>query len=188
FREENLGTMALPDLLVWGEQNGHDSSFLDGTYTGEIINATETAYTRYSGENMFRGTPAVYINGTQIDNDSAMSPRDLRDAIESAGAGEVESEPMEDGDANKDPGSHPRKRGEPESSRAVTLPSTASEGVVEHGRALAAIPSPEVNSFSLGPLDIHFYALCILAGVVVAVLWSERRWAAMGGEKGTIMD
>ena len=101
--EENLGTMALPDLLVWGEQNGHDSSFLDGTYTGEIINATETAYTRYSGENMFRGTPAVYINGTQIDNDSAMSPRDLRDAIESAGAGEVESEPMEEGDANKDP-------------------------------------------------------------------------------------
>ncbi len=70
----------------------------------------------------------------------------------------------------------------------MTLPSTASEGVVEHGRALAAIPSPEVNSFSLGPLDIHFYALCILAGVIVAVLWSERRWAAMGGEKGTIMD
>lgn len=56
------------------------------------------------------------------------------------------------------------------------------------GRSLAAIPSPEISSFSLGPLTIHFYALCILAGVVVAVWWSERRWAAMGGEKGTIMD
>ncbi|RNL86507.1 prolipoprotein diacylglyceryl transferase [Halostreptopolyspora alba] len=55
-------------------------------------------------------------------------------------------------------------------------------------RPLAAIPSPEISSFSLGPLTIHFYALCILAGVVAAVWWSERRWAAMGGEKGTIMD
>ncbi|PSK86547.1 prolipoprotein diacylglyceryl transferase [Murinocardiopsis flavida] len=56
------------------------------------------------------------------------------------------------------------------------------------GRALAAIPSPETNSVSLGPLTLHFYALCILAGVIAAVFWSERRWHAMGGEKGTIMD
>jgi prolipoprotein diacylglyceryl transferase len=70
----------------------------------------------------------------------------------------------------------------------VTLSSTASEGAVESGRALAAFPSPQVNSIPIGPLEIHFYALCILAGVIVAVLWSERRWAAMGGEKGTIMD
>lgn len=70
----------------------------------------------------------------------------------------------------------------------MTLPSTVSEGAAEHGRALAAIPSPEVNSIPLGPLEIHFYALCILVGVVAAVFWSERRWAAMGGEKGTIMD
>ncbi|TQN31459.1 prolipoprotein diacylglyceryl transferase [Haloactinospora alba] len=55
-------------------------------------------------------------------------------------------------------------------------------------RTLAVIPSPEVSSFQLGPLTIHLYALCILAGVIVAVYWSERRWAAMGGEKGTIMD
>ncbi|CAM3604038.1 Phosphatidylglycerol--prolipoprotein diacylglyceryl transferase [Nocardiopsis gilva] len=52
----------------------------------------------------------------------------------------------------------------------------------------AAIPSPTVNSIPIGPLTIHFYALCILAGVIAAVYWSERRWAAMGGEKGTIMD
>ncbi|WP_046471666.1 prolipoprotein diacylglyceryl transferase [Allosalinactinospora lopnorensis] len=66
--------------------------------------------------------------------------------------------------------------------------SFADAGASGSGRALAAIPSPEVSSFSLGPLTIHFYALCILAGVVAAVFWSERRWAAMGGEKGTIMD
>ncbi len=58
----------------------------------------------------------------------------------------------------------------------------------DSGHTLAAIPSPEISTLNLGPLTIHFYALCILAGVVVAVFWSERRWAAMGGEKGTIMD
>ncbi|WP_017600178.1 prolipoprotein diacylglyceryl transferase [Nocardiopsis lucentensis] len=68
------------------------------------------------------------------------------------------------------------------------MSSTASEGAAELGRALAAIPSPQVNSIPIGPLEIHFYALCILAGVMVAVFWSEHRWAAMGGEKGTIVD
>ncbi|GAB3461386.1 prolipoprotein diacylglyceryl transferase [Streptomonospora sediminis] len=64
----------------------------------------------------------------------------------------------------------------------------APEGAAGPGRALAAIPSPDVSSISLGPVTIHFYALCILAGVIAAVFWSERRWAAMGGEKGTIID
>ncbi|MDE3720317.1 prolipoprotein diacylglyceryl transferase [Nocardiopsis sp. N85] len=68
------------------------------------------------------------------------------------------------------------------------MSSTAIEGAAGTGRALAAIPSPQVNSIPIGPLEIHFYALCILAGVIVAVLWSERRWKAMGGEAGTILD
>ncbi|RCV49331.1 prolipoprotein diacylglyceryl transferase [Marinitenerispora sediminis] len=70
----------------------------------------------------------------------------------------------------------------------MTIPSTFDAGAAATGRALAAIPSPGVSSLSLGPLTIHFYALCILAGVIAAVIWSERRWAAMGGERGTIMD
>lgn len=95
--QENLGTMALPDLIAWGEENGHDSSFLDGTYTGEIIDATGAAYTRYSGENAFSGTPSVYINGEILDNDATMTVRGLSDAIDSAGPGQVESEPADDG-------------------------------------------------------------------------------------------
>ncbi|WP_067602966.1 DsbA family protein [Nocardiopsis listeri] len=95
--EETLGTMVLTDLLAWGADNGHDPAFLDGTYTGEIIDATGTAYTRYSGDNMFRGTPAVYINGELLDNNSAMTARGLSEAIASAGAGEVETEPAADG-------------------------------------------------------------------------------------------
>lgn len=67
----------------------------------------------------------------------------------------------------------------------MTLSSTVSEGAAATGRALAAIPSPQVNSIPIGPLEIHFYALCILAGVIVAVLWSEQRWKAMGGEQGS---
>ena len=95
--QENLGTMVLTDLIAWGEENGHDSSFLDGTYTGEIIDATGTAYTRYSGENAFSGTPAVYINGELLGNDATMTVRGLSDAIDSAGPGQVETEPADDG-------------------------------------------------------------------------------------------
>ncbi|MBR8741521.1 thioredoxin domain-containing protein [Nocardiopsis sp. MG754419] len=95
--EETLGTMVLTDLLSWGAANGHDPAFLDGTYTGEIIDATGTAYTRYSGDNMFRGTPAVYINGELLDNNAAMTTRGLSEAIASAGEGDVDTEPMGDG-------------------------------------------------------------------------------------------
>ncbi|GAA3976412.1 prolipoprotein diacylglyceryl transferase [Thermobifida alba] len=70
----------------------------------------------------------------------------------------------------------------------MTSPLSTTAGAADLGRALAAIPSPGTNAIELGPLKIHFYALCILAGVIVAVYWSERRWAAMGGRPGTIMD
>ncbi|WP_017557893.1 prolipoprotein diacylglyceryl transferase [Nocardiopsis baichengensis] len=68
------------------------------------------------------------------------------------------------------------------------MPTAAEAGTVGDGLTLAAIPPPPVSQFDIGPLTLHVYALCILTGVIVAVAWSERRWAAMGGEKGTIMD
>lgn len=43
------------------------------------------------------------------------------------------------------------------------------------------IPSPSVNGFDLGPVRIHFYALCILAGILLAWWLSARRWRARGG-------
>ena len=95
--EDTLGTMVLTDLISWGADHGHDPSFLEGTYTGEIIDATGTIYTRYSGDNTFRGTPAVYINGELLSNDTAMTVRGLTQAIADADAGEVETEPMGDG-------------------------------------------------------------------------------------------
>ncbi|MHA7270164.1 prolipoprotein diacylglyceryl transferase [Arthrobacter sp. HLT1-20] len=50
------------------------------------------------------------------------------------------------------------------------------------------IPSPTVSALQLGPLAIRFYALCILAGIVIAVWLTGRRLIARGGKPGTILD
>ncbi|MGD9986107.1 prolipoprotein diacylglyceryl transferase [Pseudonocardia sp.] len=52
----------------------------------------------------------------------------------------------------------------------------------------AFIPSPDRGVWHLGPLPIRAYALCIIAGIVVAVWWGERRFAARGGRPGTVVD
>ncbi len=53
---------------------------------------------------------------------------------------------------------------------------------------LASIPSPPISSFSLGPLTIHFYALCIMAGIVVAALMTNRRLTRRGAEPWVVID
>ncbi|MGH3872741.1 MAG: prolipoprotein diacylglyceryl transferase [Pseudonocardiaceae bacterium] len=53
---------------------------------------------------------------------------------------------------------------------------------------LATIPSPDRGVWYLGPVPIRAYALCIIAGIVVAILWGERRWQARGGQPGTVTD
>ena len=45
----------------------------------------------------------------------------------------------------------------------------------------ASIPSPSINSFHIGPLDIHFYALMYLVGIAVAIVMTRRRYSAVGG-------
>ncbi|MEY9845021.1 prolipoprotein diacylglyceryl transferase [Streptacidiphilus sp. BW17] len=51
---------------------------------------------------------------------------------------------------------------------------------------LAAIPSPSVNGFHLGPLFIHFYALMYIVGISLAVLLGRRRWSAVGGDPALV--
>ena len=53
---------------------------------------------------------------------------------------------------------------------------------------LASIPSPGEGVWHLGPLPLRAYALCILAGVVVAIWLGNRRWVARGGAPGTMSD
>ncbi len=53
---------------------------------------------------------------------------------------------------------------------------------------LAFIPSPAQGVWNIGPFPIRAYALCILAGIVVAILIGDRRWVARGGRSGTVAD
>jgi len=53
---------------------------------------------------------------------------------------------------------------------------------------LASIPSPPRGVWYLGPFPLRAYALAILAGIVVAVLITQRRWVARGGEKDTVLE
>ena len=50
------------------------------------------------------------------------------------------------------------------------------------------IPSPPINSFHIGPLDIHFYALGYIIGITLAILLTRRRWRALGGDPDLVND
>ncbi|MFG6445716.1 prolipoprotein diacylglyceryl transferase [Microbacterium sp. P07] len=61
-------------------------------------------------------------------------------------------------------------------------PTSAPTGV------LASIPSPEISRFFIGPVPIHFYALCIIAGIIVATLLTNHRLTKRGGEQWVVID
>jgi prolipoprotein diacylglyceryl transferase len=50
------------------------------------------------------------------------------------------------------------------------------------------IPSPSQGVWHLGPFPVRAYALCILAGIAVAVWLTGRRWVARGGAADDVMD
>jgi prolipoprotein diacylglyceryl transferase len=50
------------------------------------------------------------------------------------------------------------------------------------------IPSPPVNGFHLGPAYIHFYGLMYVIGITLAILITQRRWKAVGGDPGLVGD
>ena len=51
-----------------------------------------------------------------------------------------------------------------------------------------SIPSPAQGVWHLGPVPVRAYALCIIAGIVVAVWLGERRWVARGGRNGDVTE
>ncbi|WP_236573065.1 prolipoprotein diacylglyceryl transferase [Streptomyces sp. GS7] len=53
---------------------------------------------------------------------------------------------------------------------------------------LAYLPSPSQGVWHIGPVPIRAYALCILAGIFVAVWLTGRRWEARGGHRDDIAD
>ena len=53
---------------------------------------------------------------------------------------------------------------------------------------LANIPSPPQGVWHLGPLPIRAYALCIIAGILVAMWMTVRRYTARGGNADVVWD
>ncbi|MDD7582198.1 prolipoprotein diacylglyceryl transferase [Corynebacterium sp. 32222D000AT] len=53
---------------------------------------------------------------------------------------------------------------------------------------LANIPSPPQGVWHVGPIPIRAYALCIVAGILVAMWMTLRRYRAMGGNPDTVWD
>jgi prolipoprotein diacylglyceryl transferase len=50
------------------------------------------------------------------------------------------------------------------------------------------IPSPEISFIDLGPVRIHFYALFILLGIVVATTLADFKLHRRGAERGSMLD
>ncbi len=54
--------------------------------------------------------------------------------------------------------------------------------------AIISIPSPTISYVDLGPLRIHLYALCIVAGIIVAIFLTNARLTRRGAEKWVVID
>jgi len=48
------------------------------------------------------------------------------------------------------------------------------------------IPSPPVSGFHVGPLYVHFYGLMYVVGITLAVIITQRRWRAAGGDPALV--
>ncbi len=53
---------------------------------------------------------------------------------------------------------------------------------------LSYIPSPPVNGFHIGPLPVHFYGLMYVIGITLAVIITQRRVRASGGDASVVGD
>lgn len=47
-----------------------------------------------------------------------------------------------------------------------------------------SIPTPTLSQVAIGPFTFHFYALCIIAGIAVAIWLGDKRLVAAGLEQG----
>lgn len=53
---------------------------------------------------------------------------------------------------------------------------------------VTSIPSPSISFIELGPIRIHFYALCIIAGIIVAMFLTNARLTRRGAEPWVVID
>jgi len=50
------------------------------------------------------------------------------------------------------------------------------------------IPSPPIDGFHIGPLEVHFYGVAYIIGITIAILIVRRRWSALGGNPDILYD
>ncbi len=53
---------------------------------------------------------------------------------------------------------------------------------------VTSIPSPQISYIDLRPVRIHFYALCIIAGIIAATLMTNYRLTKRGAEPWVVID
>lgn len=53
---------------------------------------------------------------------------------------------------------------------------------------LANIPSPPQAVWQLGPIPLRAYALCIIAGIIVALYFTQARYVRVGGDANVVWD
>lgn len=53
---------------------------------------------------------------------------------------------------------------------------------------LANIPSPPQAVWQLGPIPLRAYALCIIAGIIVALYFTQARYVRAGGDANVVWD
>ena len=49
---------------------------------------------------------------------------------------------------------------------------------------IKSIPTPTLSQVAIGPLTLHFYALCIIAGIALAIWLGDKRLIAAGAKQG----
>ena len=65
----------------------------------------------------------------------------------------------------------------------------ASPGLPGYARFMPLyIPSPPTSGFHIGPAFIHVYGLMYVVGITLAILITQRRWKAVGGDPGLVGD
>jgi prolipoprotein diacylglyceryl transferase len=50
------------------------------------------------------------------------------------------------------------------------------------------IPTPSTNKVELGPFTLHYYSLCILLGIIAALIVGQTRWRKSGGVRAELYD
>src|SRR5258707_13096488 len=57
-----------------------------------------------------------------------------------------------------------------------------------HRMPCSHTPTPPVNGFHIGPLFVHFYGLMYVIGITLAVIITQRRVRASGGDPSVVGD